>query len=44
MYEATIPVVEILRGGNAEGIEEPLEELKEINNLICSIINKYKDI
>ena len=44
MYEATVPVVEILREGNAEGIEEPLEELKEINNLICGIINKYKDI
>ena len=44
MYEATVPVVEILREGSAEGIEEPLEELKEINNLICGIINKYKDI
>ena len=44
MYEATIPVVEILREGSTEGIEEPLEELKQINNHICGIINKYKDI
>ncbi|MCI9080593.1 MAG: Hpt domain-containing protein [Lachnospiraceae bacterium] len=44
MYEATVPVVEILRKGSAEGIEEPLKKLKEINSLICNIINKYKDI
>ncbi|MFG6392737.1 MAG: Hpt domain-containing protein [Lachnospiraceae bacterium] len=43
MLEATLPVVEILREGTAEGIEEPLEELKRINNRICGIINKYKN-
>ena len=43
MLEATIPVVEILRKGTADGIEEPLQELKKINNIMCDIINKYKD-
>ena len=44
MLEATIPVVEILRKGTSDGIEEPLEELKRINSLICTIINKYKNM
>ena len=42
MYEAAVPVVEILRKGSADGIEEPLAKLKEINYLLCGIINKYK--
>lgn len=42
MYEAAVPVVEILRKGSADGIEEPLAKLKEVNCLLCGIINKYK--
>lgn len=44
MLEATIPVVEILRKGTAGGIEKSLQELKKVNNLICDIINKYKNM
>lgn len=43
MFEATLPVVEILREGTAKEIEKPLETLKKINNDICGIINKYKN-
>jgi len=42
MYEAVIPVVEILRSGTADGIEEPMERVKKINALMCKIINKYR--
>ena len=44
MLEATIPVVEILRKGTANGIEEPLGKLKKTNKQVCDIINKYKNI
>lgn len=42
MNEAVILVVEILRAGTAEGIEEPLKKVKEINGILCGIIEKYK--
>lgn len=42
VYEKVIPVVDILRSGSADGIEEPLEELKKNYNVMCDIINKYK--
>lgn len=42
VYEAVIPVVEILRSGSSDGIEGPLAKLKKNNDFICNIINKYK--
>ena len=42
MYDAAVPVVEILRKGSSDGIEEPLANLKEVNSLLCGIINKHK--
>ncbi len=42
MYEKVIPVVNILRSGSADGIEEPLIELKKNYNFMCDIINKYR--
>lgn len=44
VYEKVVPVVDILRSGSTDGIEEPLIELKKNYNFMCDIINKYRSI
>lgn len=42
VYEAVVPIVDILRNGSADGIEKPLAKLKKQYNFMCKLINKYR--
>lgn len=42
MFEIIVPIVEELREGSLDNAEESLADLKEIYNLLCGIIIKYR--
>lgn len=42
MFEIIVPIVEELRAGSLDNAEKSLADLKEIYNLLCGIIIKYR--